>query len=201
MAWSSPASFWCAGARLPKTSLPGTLLAPNRTAGNNPWQVTFRFADTENTAYMALMFDRLLSALMRPDPAPLPQPDARLALAALLVRLARADENYTGPERARIDSILATRYNLPAADASALRAEAEVLEAEAPDTVRFTRALKDAVPHEDRMSLMEAMWSVALSDDDRDAREDAVIRITADLLGINDRDRATARQTVETKKK
>ncbi|MGB7262598.1 MAG: TerB family tellurite resistance protein [Albidovulum sp.] len=147
------------------------------------------------------MFDRLLSALMRPDPAPLPQPDARLALAALLVRLARADENYTGPERARIDSILATRYNLPAADASALRAEAEVLEAEAPDTVRFTRALKDAVPHEDRMSLMEAMWSVALSDDDRDAREDAVIRITADLLGINDRDRATARQTVETKKK
>ncbi|MGB7319872.1 MAG: TerB family tellurite resistance protein [Albidovulum sp.] len=147
------------------------------------------------------MFDRLLSALMRPDPAPLPQPDARLALAALLVRLARADENYTGPERARIDSILATRYNLSPADAFALRAEAEVLEAEAPDTVRFTRALKDAVPHEDRMSLMEAMWSVALSDDDRDAREDAVIRITADLLGINDRDRATARQTVETKMK
>ena len=83
----------------------------------------------------------------------------------------------------------------------AKRAEAEALEAEAPDTVRFTRALKDAVPHEDRISLMQAMWAVALSDDDRDPREDALIRVTADLLGVSDRDRAIARQDVETKGK
>jgi uncharacterized tellurite resistance protein B-like protein len=66
--------------------------------------------------------------------------------------------------------------------------------------VRFTRALKEAVPFEDRMSLMEALWSVALADDARDPREDAMIRVTADLLGINDRDSAFARQNVETKK-
>lgn len=150
---------------------------------------------------MADMFGRLLSQILTPEPASLPATEARLALAALLVRLARADEHYTDPERSRIDRVLASRYGLSPFEAAKVRAEAEVLEAEAPDTVRFTRALKDAVPHEDRMSLMEALWSVALSDDDRDPREDAMIRQAADLLGVSDMDRAIARQSIEKKQK
>ncbi len=150
---------------------------------------------------MPFMFGRLLSSLLAPQPARLPEPDAQLALAALLVRLARADADYSDPERDRIDRVLATRYDLSSFEAATLRAEAERLEAEAPDTVRFTRALKDAVPHEDRMSLMQALWSVALADEARDAEEDAVIRLVADLLGISDRDSAIARQSVENKTK
>jgi uncharacterized tellurite resistance protein B-like protein len=147
------------------------------------------------------MFGRILDSLLAPQPDRLPAPDAQLALAALLVRLARADEMYTDPERDRIDRVLASRYGVFPFEAAKIRAEAEVLEAEAPDTVRFTRALKDAVPHEDRISLMEALWSVALADNDRDPREDAMIRQAADLLGVSDMDRAIARQEVEKKKK
>ena len=150
---------------------------------------------------MPLMFGRILTSLLAAQPDRLPEPDAQLALAALLVRVARADEDYSDAERTRIDRILATRYNLSPFEATKLRTSGEGLETAAPDTVRFTRALKDAVPLEDRMSLMEAMWSVALSDDDRDPREDALIRVTADLLGVNDRDRAVARQTVENARK
>ena len=72
--------------------------------------------------------------------------------------------------------------------------EAEALEAEAPDTVRFTRALKEAVPLEDRAALVEAMWSVALADGARDAEEDQLMRLVANLLGLGDRDSALARQ-------
>lgn len=143
------------------------------------------------------MFERLLSSLLAPQPDRLREPDAQLALAALLVRVARADEDYAEAERGRIDRILAGRYGLSPFEAAQLRADAERLEAEAPDTVRFTRALKDAVPHEDRVSLMEAMWSVALADETRDGREDALIRVAADLLGVSDRDRALARQSIE----
>lgn len=147
------------------------------------------------------MLKRLLSSLLSPAPGRLPEPDARLALAALLVRLARADEQYREDERIRIDRVLASRYGLSHFEAAKIRAEAEILEASAPDTVRFTRALKDAVPHEDRVSLIEAMWQIALADAERDDREDALIRVTADLLGVSDRDRAIARQTVENAKK
>jgi uncharacterized tellurite resistance protein B-like protein len=144
------------------------------------------------------MIARLLNSLLAPAPGRLPEPDARRAL---LVRLARADEHYEESERLRIDRVVASRYGLSYFEAAKIRAEAEVLEAEAPDTVRFTRALKDAVPHEDRVSLIEAMWQVALADEARDEREDALIRVTADLLGVSDRDRAIARQTVENAKK
>lgn len=143
------------------------------------------------------MFGKLLSGLMAPEPEKLPQPEARLALAALLVRLARADGHMDNDEIARMEAILASRYCLTADEATTLRKEAEVLEAEAPDTVRFTRALKDAIPHEDRMGIMEAMWQVALADNDRDAAEDALIRLVANLLGITDRDSALARQKVQ----
>ena len=143
------------------------------------------------------MFDKLLSTLMGPAPKPLAQPEARLALAALLVRLARADHDYSTAEVERIDRILVTRYDLAPDAAAALRAEAEVLETEAPDTVRFTRALKDAVPHEDRKSLMRAIWSVALADGARDAHEDTLIRLVADLLGVTDQESAIARQSVQ----
>lgn len=144
------------------------------------------------------MFAKLLSALMAPSPS-LPRPDARLALAALLVRIARADGSYSADEAARIDRALAGRYGLSPFEAADLRQQAELLEAEAPDTVRFTRALKDAVPHEDRITLIEALWAVALADGRRDTHEDAVIRLAAGLLGVTDAESGMARQRMERK--
>ncbi|MEC9433136.1 MAG: TerB family tellurite resistance protein [Pseudomonadota bacterium] len=143
------------------------------------------------------MLRSLLALLAAPDPAPLPQDAARLALAALMVRAARADGDYEARERAVILSALAARHGLGAAEAEALTAEAEQVEAEAPDTVRFTRALKHAVPIEDRAALLEAIWSVALADGRRDPEEDAFLRQLAPLLGVEDRDSALARRRAE----
>lgn len=140
------------------------------------------------------MFESFLRRLTAPAPAPLPDPEARLALGALLVRLARADGDYAPSEKARIDAVLARRHGLSPEGAAALRAEAEVLESEAPDTVRFTRALKDAVPLAEREALLEAMWSVALADTQRDDAEDQLMRLVSNLLGLSDRASAEARQ-------
>ena len=73
--------------------------------------------------------------------------DERLALTALLVRIARADEDYSESEATQIDKVLMDRYRLSPFEATALRREGETVEADAPDTVRFTRDIKDAVPH------------------------------------------------------
>jgi uncharacterized tellurite resistance protein B-like protein len=140
------------------------------------------------------MFADFLRRLAGPQPAPLPDADARLALTALLVRVARADNHYDRTEIARIDRITAARYGLSPAATAALRAKAETLETEAPDTVRFTRAIKDAVPYEDRRAVIEAAWSVALADGGRAEEEDALLRLVANLLGVSDLDSALARQ-------
>ena len=146
------------------------------------------------------MFGEFIKRLTQPDPAPLPATDARLALAALLVRIARSDGEYAADEIARIDRILMARYGLTPFEAPALRAQAEILETEAPDTVRFTRAIKDAVPYEDRESVVEALWDVVLADGLRDHEEDALLRLVANLLGVNDRDSNLARQRVESRR-
>lgn len=143
------------------------------------------------------MFESLLRHLLAPSPARLPDPDARLAMAALLVRIARSDGVYAETEVHRIDRILMKRHGLSATEAVALRHKAEALEAEAPDTVRFTRALKDAVPLDDRIALVEAMWDVVLADDVRDEEEDTLMRLLANLLGVTDKDSALARLRVE----
>ena len=144
------------------------------------------------------MFADFLKRLTAPEPAPLADTDARLALTALLVRVARTDDLYEDSEKARIDRITAARYGISPFEATKLRADAEVLESEAPDTVRFTDAIKDAVPYEDRVGVIEALWQVALADGERDAEEDALLRMVARFLGINDRDSALARQRVDT---
>jgi uncharacterized tellurite resistance protein B-like protein len=140
------------------------------------------------------MFDALLKRLLAPNPARLPEPDAQRALAALLVRVARADGDYATLEKTTIDQALAAHFTLSPFAAAALRAEGEALEAEAPDTVRFTRALKSAVSLEDRMGLMQALWATALADGTRDAEEDRLLRLVANLLGLTDVESAQARQ-------
>ena len=143
------------------------------------------------------MFADFLKRLTQPEPAPLPDADARLALTALLIRVARADGHYDAAERTRIESIAATRYGLDPAGVSKLCGDAETLEAEAPDTVRFTRAIKDAVAYEDRLGVIEALWQVVLADGTRAKEEDALLRLVANLLGITDMDSAMARKRVE----
>ncbi len=139
----------------------------------------------------------LLRRLLAPEPARLPDPDAQLALATLLVRIARTDGLYAAEEVERIDRVLSRRYGLDPFATAKLRTEAEDLEREAPDTVRFTRALKDAVPLEDRAELMTALWSVALADGLREAHEDRLMRLVANLLGLTDVESALARQRAE----
>ncbi|GAB5438349.1 tellurite resistance TerB family protein [Falsiruegeria mediterranea] len=140
------------------------------------------------------MFRDFLTRLTQPEPAQLPDEDARLALTALLVRIAKSDNDYAPEEMARIDRITAARYGLSPFEAAGLRSQAEGLESEAPDTVRFTRAIKDAVAYEDRRAVVEALWSVVLADGERAEEEDALLRLVANLLGVNDRDSALARQ-------
>lgn len=134
---------------------------------------------------------------MAPDPAPLHETDARLALGALLVRIARSDDNYAQVEIDRINRILESRYGLSPFEASKLRVEAETLESQAPDTVRFTRAIKDSVPYDHRLSVISALWDVVLSDGKRDDEEASMMRLVANLLGISDRDSNMARKAVQ----
>jgi|TARA_B110000093_G_scaffold116859_1_gene125168 uncharacterized tellurite resistance protein B-like protein len=137
------------------------------------------------------MFSNLFS--LKPTDA-VDEIDEKQAMAALMVRIAKSDDDYAITECEQIEAILSVLYSLSPAEAAKLRNQAETLEANAPDTVRFTRAIKDAVPYQGRFEVVRALWQVVLADGERDHEEDALMRLLASLLGVNDRDSAIARQ-------
>lgn len=143
------------------------------------------------------MIGDFLKRLMQPEPEPLDVMEFQLALTALLVRLARSDGYYAASEIIRIEKIVMARFGVSKEEAAILREDAERVEAEAPDTVRFTRAIKEAVPYEDRLAVIDVLWQVALADGERDQDEDALVRLVSSLLGVSDKDSALARQRVD----
>lgn len=124
---------------------------------------------------------------------PLDPDDARIAMAALMVRISRSDGSYSDAERQRIDAMLTARYRLEPAAAARIRAGAEIAEAGAQDTVQFTRLIKEAVPYDERAGVVEALWRIAAADG-INADEHGLMRLVANLLGVSDVDSGLARQ-------
>ena len=120
----------------------------------------------------------------------------RVAIAAVLVEAGRSDGSYQTREQAMIDRVLAGRYGLTAGEAAGLRARGEDAQAEAVDLVRFTRAIKDAVPHEDRVAVIEAVWRVIYADGELDSEESSLVRRLSGLLYVPDQEAGLARQRV-----
>jgi len=141
------------------------------------------------------MFDSLAN-LFRTDDAPERDIPGPIALAALLVEAARRDGDYAASERAAILRILMREEKLDEAGAAALLAEAETAQDEAVDLFRFTHALKEATPFEDRVRIIEDLWDVILADGVRGYEEDQLVRSVCGLLGIPDRDSGLARGRV-----
>ena len=130
----------------------------------------------------------------RPEPAPLPQPNAQLALGALLVRVALADRNYRVDEIGQIDRILSATFGIGPIEAAKLRATCERLERGAVGTTEFAAILRQEVDYADRKALGDAMWSVAHADGQRHEREEIQLQAIAMALGLTDEDMKAARE-------
>jgi len=120
-----------------------------------------------------------------------------LALAAVLVEAARRDGDYAAAERDAILRILMREEELDAAGASRLLEEAETAQERSVDLFRFTHALKESTPFEDRVRILEDLWEVILADGERGHEEDQLVRSVCGLLGVQDRESGLARARVE----
>lgn len=140
------------------------------------------------------MLERLFPRRKTVSPQPIPQPNAQLALGALLVRVAFADQSYQASEVGQIDRILSKTFDLKPLEAAKLRATCEALERHAPGTPEFARILRDEVPYADRKSLADAMWTVVLADGEVDKSEEDLLSALESALGLSSEDIAAARE-------
>ena len=131
------------------------------------------------------MFARIFQAFAAPDPEPLPEPDAQLALGALMVRVAKSDHVYRVEEISQIDRLLAQLYDLNPVEAAKLRATCEKLDAEAPETAKFAALIRKNVPMKQRLAALEALWRITLADGVRHDDEIVVVEETRIALGLS----------------
>ena len=141
------------------------------------------------------MMNSLKNFFRQKTPAEKPM-DPQVAAAALLVEAALSDGVYVNIESDMIAEILLEAFKFDADKADAVLAEGEALAEEAVGSHQFTKHVKK-LPVEERVSIIEGLYRVALADGEKSDIEDAYIRHVASLLHIDDISRAQARQAAE----
>ena len=118
----------------------------------------------------------------------------QLAAAALLVEAATMDDSFDEAERATILELLSERFGLSVEEGAELIAEAEAEVAHSNQLYAFTKPIKDALEHEERIDIVEMMWEVAYADGALHDYEASLIRRVTGLLHVSDRDSGAARK-------
>ncbi len=130
----------------------------------------------------------LLGSAAYAETAANPEQRQQLALASLLVEMARADFDETASEHAAIADLLATHFELTPEESQALLKRAQDESDSAVCLFDFSRALHESLDAEQRLEVIELLWKVALADNKLDKYEDYLVRKVADLLYVSDSD-------------
>ena len=145
------------------------------------------------------LLKKFFQAFRPSEPPALPDPDAELALGALLVRVAQSDREYQLEEISLIDRILARLYQHNAIEAAKVRATCEKLHAAAPETDTFGRLIRETTGLEERLAALEALWEVVLADGNEHEGEITIVEDARKAMGLSyaDSQKARARATAK----
>jgi uncharacterized tellurite resistance protein B-like protein len=137
------------------------------------------------------MFSSLVSFLekhLAPPPgterAPLPQQELRVAAAALLVEMSRADFEEAEVELDLARQLLTERYGLESQDAAELIKAAQQESDHSVSLFRFTHLVNQQLDPAGKLELMAMLWDVAYADGRLDKHEDGLMHKLADLLYV-----------------
>jgi len=156
-----------------------------------------RLAALRKAGKLPPMLKKLFQSFRPAEPtAPLPDPDAELALGALLVRVAQSDRAYQVEEISLIDRILSRMYEHNAIEAAKVRATCEKLHAAAPDTDTFGKLIRETTGIEERLAALEALWEVVLADGTQKEGELRIVDEACRAMGLSLADNKAARERV-----
>jgi uncharacterized tellurite resistance protein B-like protein len=108
----------------------------------------------------------------------------RMATAALLMEVARADHDIKDEEREAVRRIIENYYSVSPQQARELADAAERQANDATSLFPFTRLITSECSMEDRIRIVRMLWKVSCADGHIDAHEEHLVRKVADLLYV-----------------
>jgi uncharacterized tellurite resistance protein B-like protein len=145
------------------------------------------------------MLDRLRALFKELEPGPKTgqgnsqlAPD--LAAAALMFEVVWADHDISAEELDVMGRRLEQLFGIDKATTDALIKQTRTDHANSVGVFPYTRALNDAMTEDEKVAVIEAMWSIAYADEGLGSLEEHAIRRIADLLYVPHRRFIEAKQ-------
>ena len=117
---------------------------------------------------------------------------------ALLIHTAKIDENYTNSEEEIIKKTL-LELGSNKEDLDQTIKEAKIIEKNSNQILDFTREVKN-LHEEDKIKIIEALWSIIYSNEDADIYETNLMRRLAGLLYIDSKTMGNIKNKIQNKK-
>lgn len=127
----------------------------------------------------------------------LSEDQVRLACAALMIEIARIDEDFSAPELETLKSELVTVYQLSDQERDELIASADSSQEQAVSIFEFTSILNKSLSHAQKERLLTSLWKIAFADNYLDKYEEHLIRKIADLLYLSHSEFIRAKQAAK----
>ena len=108
-----------------------------------------------------------------------------IKVCALLIHAAKIDENYTEKEEEIIKKTL-NELGVENKNISETIEEAKIIEENSNQILDFTREVKN-LPEQEKIKIIEALWSIIYSNKDADIYETNLMRRLAGLLYIDNK--------------
>ena len=111
--------------------------------------------------------------------------DVRVATCALLVEIARIDQEFTQEEMETVLSILKERYGLSEEYADALVVEAEKELEESVDLWQFAKLINENYSNAEKIEIVETLWRIVYVDGKMDKYEHYLMNKLKNLLRLS----------------
>jgi uncharacterized tellurite resistance protein B-like protein len=127
----------------------------------------------------------LLTPLLEETEQPQHDMSLDLAVAVLMVEMARVDNNLADAEEREILEQLQSAFGLDGASAEQLIARAHETVEDAVSLHEFTRVVHESMDYAEKQRVMKMLWQVALTDRNLDKYEDYLIGKVGELLYVS----------------
>jgi len=146
---------------------------------------------------MKQFFEERIQLTMSDDESGSDEQSLRLATAALMIEMTRADDEVTDEERRAVDDVLRDLFSISEEEAKALAKLAEAEVDSAACLFDFTKMVDQSFSQPQKQRVVEMLWRVAFADAHKDHEEEYLVRKISDLIHVSHENFIKARHRVE----
>jgi uncharacterized tellurite resistance protein B-like protein len=121
----------------------------------------------------------------------------KVATAALLVEIAKADGDFSGDERKRIIDLMKKDFDLDDECVNELLALSEQKVKDSVSIYEFSSVINESFTQQEKLDLIKNLWRIIYEDGKLDSHEDRLIKIIGSTMNLEHKDVINAKLFVK----